>query len=229
MLLALLIYAYAMGQRSSRRIEDLCVTDVAFRVICAQDAPDHSTICRFRKENREGLAAVFVQVLELAGEAGLGRVGVAAIDGTRMAANASYGANRRRSWLQDQVDQMMAEAERVDAEEDALFDSDNPSRVAEDWCDPATREERIRVALARAKQAADQAVATAERKVAFRRARMAVSEEQVARQRAAAAEGSQDYQRRRAEAEAQGGPKPPGPSTIAGGSGHSACVGSVGS
>jgi transposase len=210
MLLALLIYAYAMGQRSSRRIEDLCVTDVAFRVICAQDAPDHSTICRFRKQNREGLAAVFVQVLELAGEAGLGRVGVVAIDGTRMAANASYGANRRRSWLQHQVDQMMAEADRADAAEDALFDSDNPSRVAEDWCDPATREGRIRAALARAEQAADQAAATAERKVAVRRARMVESEERLAQQRAAAAEGWQDYQRRRAEAEARGEPKPLG-------------------
>jgi transposase len=51
MLLALLIYGYATGQRSSRRIEDLCVTDVAFRVICAQDVPDHTTICRFRQGN----------------------------------------------------------------------------------------------------------------------------------------------------------------------------------
>ena len=75
MLLALLIYAYAVGQRSSRRIEDLCVTDVAFRVICAEDVPDHSTIARFRKENREAVAGLFVQVLELAGAAGLGRVG----------------------------------------------------------------------------------------------------------------------------------------------------------
>lgn len=88
MLLALLIYAYAVGQRSPRRIEDLCVTDVAFRVICAEDAPDHSTIARFRKENREAFAALFVQVLELAAEAGLGRVGKVALDGTRIAANA---------------------------------------------------------------------------------------------------------------------------------------------
>ena len=75
MLLALLVYAYAGGQRSSRRIEDLCVIDVAFRVICAQDVPDHSTIARFRQDNTAAVESLFVQVLELAGEAGLGRVG----------------------------------------------------------------------------------------------------------------------------------------------------------
>ena len=89
-------------------------------VICAEDAPDHSTIARFRKENREAFAALFVQVLELAAEAGLGRVGKVALNGTRIAANASYGANRRRSWLREQVDEAMAEADRADAEEDGL-------------------------------------------------------------------------------------------------------------
>ena len=222
MLLALLIYAYAVGQRSSRRIEDLCVTDVGFRVICAQDVPDHSTIARFRKENREALAALLVQVLELAGEAGLGRVGVVAVDGTRIAANASYGANRRRSWLQQQVDQMLGEADRVDAEEDALFGEDNnPSQVAEDWCDPQTRAERIRAALARTEQAAAQAAQAEERKVAARRARVRESEERVTQQREAAAARWEDYQQRRAEAEEQGNPpptgRPPAPPERAGG------------
>jgi transposase len=210
MLLALLIYAYAVAQRSSRRIEDLCVTDVAFRVICAEDVPDHSTIARFRKENREAVAGLFVQVLELAGEAGLGRVGVVAIDGTRIAANASYGANRRRSWLWQQVDEAMAEADRVDAEEDVLFGEDNPSRVAEPWCDPNTRAERIRAALARAEQTAAQAAQAEEAKVAARRARVEDSAERVARQRAAAEGRWEDYQRRRAEADAQGSPPPTG-------------------
>jgi transposase len=187
MLLALLIYAYATGQRSSRRIEDLCVTDVAFRVICAQDVPDHSTIARFRKENREALAALFVQVLELAGESGLGRVGVVAVDGTRIAANPSYGANRRRSWLRDQVDQMLGEADRVDAEEDVLFGEDNPSQVAAPWSDPSTRVERIRAALARTERAAAQAAQAEEGRVAARRARVEESVERVAQQRGAAA------------------------------------------
>jgi transposase len=221
MLLALLIYAYATGQRSSRRIEDLCVTDVAFRVICAQDVPDHSTIARFRKENREALAALFVQVLELAGESGLGRVGVVAVDGTRIAANASYGANRRRSWLRDQVDQMLGEADRVDAEEDVLFGEDNPSQVAAPWSDPSTRVERIRAALARTEQAAAQAAQAEERRVAARRARVEESVERVAQQRGAAAARWEDYQRRRAEADKQGSPpptgRPPAPPEQAGG------------
>jgi transposase len=215
MLLALLIYAYAMGQRSSRRIEDLCLTDVAFRVICAQDVPDHSTIARFRQVNREALAALFVQVLELAGEAGLGRVGVVAVDGTRIAANASYGANRRRSWLRDQVDQMLGEADRVDAEEDVLFGEDNPSQVAEPWSDPSTRAERIRAALARTEQAAAQAAQAEERRVAARRARVQESAERVAQQRNAAAARWEDYQQRRAEAKEQGNPPPTGRSPAA--------------
>jgi transposase len=221
MLLALLIYAYATGQRSSRRIEDLCVTDVAFRVICAQDVPDHSTIARFRKENREALAALFVQVLELAGESGLGRVGVVAVDGTRIAANASYGANRRRSWLRDQVDQMLGEADRVDAEEDVLFGEDNPSQVAAPWSDPSTRVERIRAALARTERASAQAAQAEERRVAARRARVEESVERVAQQRGAAAARWEDYQRRRAEADKQGSPpptgRPPAPPEQAGG------------
>ena len=121
MLLALLIYAMPWGSGRRGGLRSLCVTDVAFRVICAEDVPDHSTIARFRQANGRQWRSLFVQVLELAGEAGLGRVGVIAIDGTRIAANASYGANRRRSWLWQQVDEAMAEADRVDAEEDALF------------------------------------------------------------------------------------------------------------
>jgi len=55
MLLGVLIYAYAVGQRSSRQIERLCLTDVAFRIACAQDAPDHATIARFRAEHERAL------------------------------------------------------------------------------------------------------------------------------------------------------------------------------
>ena len=189
-----------MGERSSRRIEDLCVTDVAFRVICADDVPDHSTIARFRRENREAVAELFARVLELAAEAGLGRVGKVALDGTRIAANASYGANRRRSWLRQQVDEAMAEADRVDAEEDGLFGEDtNPSRVPEPWSDPAARAERIRAALARAEQAAAEAAQAEEAKVAARRARVQESEERVAQRRDAAMARWEEYRRRRTD------------------------------
>jgi transposase len=99
MLLTLLIYAYCQGVRSSRQIEQRCITDVAFRVLCAQDTPDHSTISRFRVDHQDGFAALFTQVLQVAAAAGLTRFGTVAIDGTKIAANASRDANRRREWL----------------------------------------------------------------------------------------------------------------------------------
>jgi transposase len=181
MLLALLIYGYACGHRSSRRIEDLCGTDVAFRVICAQDPPDHSTIARFRQDNTEAVESLFVQVLELAGQAGLGRVGVVAIDGTRLAANASHSANRRRSWLAEQVAAMVSEAEQTDQAEDDLFGKDgNPSRVDPDWCDPTIRAARITAALARAEQAAAKATAPHRARAAAAQDRVRRAEQKVA-------------------------------------------------
>jgi transposase len=123
MLLALLIYAYAVGERSSRRIERLCASDVAFRVCCGQDAPDHSTIARFRAEHHEGFADLFAQVLRLCAAAGMVRVGVVAIDGTKIAANAARSANRSREWVREQARriaaEVLADADAVDAAEDA--------------------------------------------------------------------------------------------------------------
>jgi transposase len=70
----LLIYAYCQGVRSSRQIERRCLTDVAFRVVCAQDVPDHATVARFGAEHEEAFAALFSQVLEVAATAGVGAV-----------------------------------------------------------------------------------------------------------------------------------------------------------
>ncbi len=123
MLLALLIYAYATGQRSSRRIERLCADHVAYRVLCAQDAPDHTTIARFRAAHDEVFVGVFAQVLRLCAQAGIVQVGVIAIDGTKVAANASRSANRSQQWVREQADRIaeatVAEAAAVDAAEDA--------------------------------------------------------------------------------------------------------------
>ena len=123
MLLALLIYAYATGQRSSRRIERLCADHVAYRVLCAQDAPDHTTIARFRAAHDEVFVGVFAQVLRLCAQAGMVQVGVIAIDGTKVAANASRSANRSQQWVREQADRIaeatVAEAAAVDAAEDA--------------------------------------------------------------------------------------------------------------
>src|SRR4051794_41660142 len=109
MLLALLIYAYCQGVRSSRQIQQRCVTDVAFRVLCAQDVPDHTTIARFRAEHQEVFAGLFAQVLQVAAAAGLARFGTVAIDGTKIAANASMDANRHRDWLVGEVDALLGD------------------------------------------------------------------------------------------------------------------------
>src|SRR5918911_3096934 len=89
MMVALLLYGYAIGERSSRRLGRRCVEDVAARVICANQAPDHTTIARFRQRHEAALAELFGDVLELCAEAGLLRVGMIAVDGTKLAANAA--------------------------------------------------------------------------------------------------------------------------------------------
>src|SRR5215210_928802 len=75
MMVALLLYCNAIGERSSRRIERRCVEDVAIRVICANQAPDHTTIARFRRRHETALGELFGEVLALCAEAGLVRVG----------------------------------------------------------------------------------------------------------------------------------------------------------
>ena len=87
MMLTLLTYAYAVGERSSRGIERRCREDVAFRVICANQVPDHATIARFRVRHEQALADIFGQVLGLCAEAGLVRTGVLAVDGSKFAAD----------------------------------------------------------------------------------------------------------------------------------------------
>jgi transposase len=87
MMVALLLYAYARGVPSSRAIERACVEDVAFRVIAAQLRPDHATIARFVANHHDAIAGLFSEVLTLCARRGLAKVGVIAIDGTKVAAN----------------------------------------------------------------------------------------------------------------------------------------------
>src|ERR1700733_7083934 len=86
MLLALLVYAYCTKVRSSRQIERLCETDIAYRVVCAGHVPDHSTIARFRQAHAPLCRQLFAQVLEICARAGLAQVGVVALDGTKVTA-----------------------------------------------------------------------------------------------------------------------------------------------
>ena len=118
MMVALLLYCYAVGERSSRRIERRCVEDVASRVICANQVPDHTTIARFRQRHEIALADLFGEVLGLCAEAGLVEVGVIAIDGTKVHANASERATCDYERIAREI---LAEADAVDREEDERF------------------------------------------------------------------------------------------------------------
>jgi transposase len=150
-LLGLLVYGYATGVRSSRRIERACSEDVAFRVICAQDVPDHATVARFRREHFADPGAVeslFAQVLALAARAGLGKLGLVAVDGTKIAAAASKDANRTGERLRALARQILDEAEAADAAEDELHGPARGDELPAELADPVTRKDRIAAALA---------------------------------------------------------------------------------
>jgi len=118
MMLTLIAYAYCVGERSSRGIERRCREDVAFRVICANQAPDHATIARFRVRHQDALANLFGQVLGLCAQAGLVRAGVIAVDGSKFAAAASDSAICAYEEIAAEV---LAEAAEVDAAEDERY------------------------------------------------------------------------------------------------------------
>lgn len=116
MMLALLVYAYCVGERSSRRIEQRLVEDVAFRVVGANQQPDHATIARFRANHEAAIAGLFGQVLAVCAREGLLRPGLVAVDGTKLNANASRDASRTAEQIAAEI---LAEAEATDAAEDA--------------------------------------------------------------------------------------------------------------
>jgi transposase len=124
MMVALLLYAYASGDRSSRRIEVRCRRDIAYRVITANQVPDHATIARFRADHEAALGELFGQLLRICAAAGLGAVGLVALDGTRLGADAARAANRTAAQLDDEIGRILAEAAATDAAEDAVYGPD---------------------------------------------------------------------------------------------------------
>ncbi len=118
MMIALLLYAYARGERSSRGIERKCLEDIAFRVIAANERPDHATIARFIQRHEDALAGVFGGVLAVCAKAGLVKVGVIAVDGTKVPAT----ANEDQMLDYEQIArEILAEAKAVDALEDERY------------------------------------------------------------------------------------------------------------
>jgi transposase len=118
MLLAVLLYAYCTGIRSSRQIERRCHEDIAYRVLSGNSTPDHVTIARFRVRHEQALAGLLVQSLQLCAAAGLVRLGLVALDGTKIEANAAAAANRTHAHLETQVAELLAQASEADRAED---------------------------------------------------------------------------------------------------------------
>jgi transposase len=128
MMVGLLLYAYVNGTPSSRAIERKCQEDVAFRVISANQMPDHSTIAEFAKVHRVALKKLFVQVLKLCQKAGLVKLGHVALDGTKVKANASKHKAmsyermvKKEEELQAEVEELLRQAEEVDVQEDGKY------------------------------------------------------------------------------------------------------------
>ena len=171
MMVALLLYAYAVGIYSSRRIAKACIERVDFMAIVALDAPDFRTTSEFRRRHLVALSALFVQVLKLCEQAGLVKLGHVALDGTKINANASKHKamsyermQKREPELQAEVDGWLKAAQAADAAEDAAFGVDRRGDEMPDWvADKQARLAKIRQAKAeleaeaKAKAAAEQA------------------------------------------------------------------------
>jgi transposase len=143
-LLALLIYAYSQGVRSSRAIERLCGRDAGYRFIVGDNIPDHTVIARFRQRHVADMHAVFLDVLRLCREAGLVKLGLVALDGTKIAANASLDANRTAASIEEEIKRILAEAEAADAKEDRQFGSRRGDELPETLAHRADRLARLR-------------------------------------------------------------------------------------
>jgi transposase len=159
MMVALLMYAYARGNRSSRGIERACVEDVAYRVVASNLAPDHSTIAEFRCRHERALGEVFAGVLGLCAQVGLASVGVVSIDGTKMSANASMNANRDYMQIARAI---LREAAEIDQREDELYGPDRGDELPEQLRTREGRQRALREAKERVQRERDQAAETAD-------------------------------------------------------------------
>ncbi|HEX4657289.1 MAG TPA: transposase [Streptosporangiaceae bacterium] len=149
MLVTVLVWAYAHQVTSSRDIERLCWTDVAFRVICGGNTPRHVTVAEFRRAFPGRIGAFFAEVLALCARLGMGKLGVVALDGMKIAANASKSANRTEETLAKMAAQTVARHGETDAAEDDLFGAGVAGdEVPEDAWSPRRRDQRVAAALA---------------------------------------------------------------------------------
>jgi len=176
MMVGVLLYGYCQGIRSSRKIARALERDVGFRIIAANQQPDFRTICRFRSQHEDALERLFVQVLRLCREAGLVKLGVVALDGAKVAANASLAANRSYQAIEEEVRGMLAEAKQVDAEEDALFGPEKRGdELPEGLGRRVERLKRLKEAKVRLEKEAEEAAGAVQEHLEQRRAEEAAS------------------------------------------------------
>lgn len=156
MMVTLLVYAYAVGVCSSRKIAAACERNLAFRAIVGDDGPDFRTISDFRKIHRSALKPLFIEVLRVAGEMGMVKVGNLSTDGTKMRAHASrhkamsYGyMTREIARLEAEIERLLADAERLDAEQDAAQGSRRGDELPDELKRREDRLAKIREAKAR--------------------------------------------------------------------------------
>ena len=170
MLVKVLVYGHCVGVTSSRKLAAGCENEVALRYLTANQQPDFRTISDFRKDHLSALEELFVEVLGLCKEAGLVKLGRVALDGRKVAGNASLDQNRGEEWLQEEVRNLLAEAERVDTEEDAQYGKERRGDELPQGL--RTREERktrLEAALERIEEKKRQAAMKQERKIGERR------------------------------------------------------------
>ena len=156
MMVVLLVYAYCVGVCSSRKIAAACERNLAFRAIVGNDPPDFRTISDFRKIHLAAFRPLFVEVLRLAGELGMVKLGNVSTDGTKMGANASrhkamsYGyMNKEIKRLEAEVDRLLKQAEELDAEQDAALGSRRGDELPDELKRREDRLAKIREAKAR--------------------------------------------------------------------------------
>jgi len=162
MMLGLLLYAYAGGLRSARRIEAACRTDAAYRVICGGLVPDHATIARFVVDHQDAMEGLFVGGLRLCAAAGLVSLDTIAVDGTKMGTDAALDANHGAEWIRTQVHRLLADAVATDTAETASARVAPPALLGvaapEELRSPSGRLSRLQAALSRI-EAEDRAAA----------------------------------------------------------------------
>src|SRR5271170_2582495 len=156
MMVTLLVYAYAVGVCSSRKIAAACERNLAFRAIAGDDRPDFRTISDFRKIHLAAIKSLFIEVLRVAGELGMVKLGNLSTDGTKMRANASrhkamsYGyMNKEIGRLEAEVEQLLKDAERLDTEQDAAQGSRRGDELPDELKRREDRLAKIREAKAR--------------------------------------------------------------------------------